>query len=381
MVGGGVAGVAAALTAARRGLRVLLLERERVLGGTAVLGMTGTVCGLYLNGGALPGEPLHGGLTAEIVTALCALQPGRTVKKVGRVHVLSYVGKELQGLLHELCSRETCLTVRHSAVPLTIAADNGTITAVTVASTGGIFTVTPAAVIDASGNGDAACLAGAGFELTPPGLLQLAGFTVKITGLTAGVDSLPLRVPFAIAKAVEAGELPSYYRYTVFTAAELDGEGFLKVNLPADMQVEGEECPIDADALVKMLGRTLPEFARAEIAATSGRCFPREGRRIIGDYMLTADDVLAARKFPDGAVRGAWPMEIWSRDRGVSYRYPPDDDYYEIPARCLRAKGFNNLFMAGRCISVSHEALGSTRVIATCLALGEQAALLAAGSS
>ena len=66
-------------------------------------------------------------------------------------------------------------------------------------------------------------------------------------------------------------------------------------------------------------------------------------------------------------------MELWTSGRGVSYRYPPDGDYYEIPTECLKADGFSNLFVTGRCISVSHEALGSTRVIGTCIALGEQA--------
>lgn len=377
VVGGGVAGVAAALTGARRGLRVLLLEREQVLGGTAVLGMTGTICGLYRNGGSGPGEPLHDGLTAEIAAALRGLHPGRDVKRVGRVYVLPYSRRDLQELLEALCCKEERLTVRHGAFPLAIAAERGSVTVATVASTQGIFTVMPAAVVDATGNGDAACLAGAEFELSSAELRQLGGYTIKVSGLVAVSDSLSIRVPFAVAKAIESGELPAFYRYTVFAAGEQESEGFLKINLQADPEAGDAEDPIDADALVGLLGRTLPEFGQAVIMATSGRCFPREGRRVIGSYMLTAADVLSARKFPDGVVRGAWPMEIWSRDRGVSYRYPPDGDYYEIPARCFKARGFSNFFMAGRCISVSSEALGSTRVIATCIALGEQAAVAA----
>jgi hypothetical protein len=104
----------------------------------------------------------------------------------------------------------------------------------------------------------------------------------------------------------------------------------------------------------------------------------REGRRILGEYVLTEQDVLAGRKFPDAVARNSWPMELWDAARGTRYRYPPDNDYYEIPFRCLQVRNFSNLLTAGRCISVSHEALGSTRVMGACLALGDAAGQAAA---
>jgi hypothetical protein len=106
----------------------------------------------------------------------------------------------------------------------------------------------------------------------------------------------------------------------------------------------------------------------------------REGARAWGEYTLTADVVLGARKFPDGAVRNAWPIELWDREKGPSYRYLDPGEYYEIPLRCLKAQEVSNLWCAGRCISASHEALGSTRVMGPCIALGEEAGREAAGS-
>jgi hypothetical protein len=94
--------------------------------------------------------------------------------------------------------------------------------------------------------------------------------------------------------------------------------------------------------------------------------------------MLTEEDVLTARKFPDAIVRNAWPVELWDRSKGTLYRYVPRGDYYEIPFRCITVKGISNLLTAGRCISVSHAALGSTRVMGTCMALGDQAGRAAA---
>jgi hypothetical protein len=122
----------------------------------------------------------------------------------------------------------------------------------------------------------------------------------------------------------------------------------------------------------------LPAFQGASILEASQGVLDREGRRIRGGYVLTEEDVLSARKFPDGVVKNAWPIELWDRKKGTVYKYVPADDYYEIPFRCLTVKGFSNLLTAGRCISVTHEALGSTRVMGTCMALGDAAGRAAA---
>ena len=88
--------------------------------------------------------------------------------------------------------------------------------------------------------------------------------------------------------------------------------------------------------------------------------------------------MLGAAKFHDGVVKNSWPIELWDRNRGTVYKYLEPGEYYDIPFRCLKVKGLSNLLCAGRCISVSHEALGSTRVMGTCISLGEQAGLAAA---
>jgi hypothetical protein len=77
-------------------------------------------------------------------------------------------------------------------------------------------------------------------------------------------------------------------------------------------------------------------------------------------------------------TKNAWPVELWDRDKGTIYTYVPRGDYYEIPFRCLQVKGISNLLTAGRCISVTREALGSTRVMGSCISLGEQAGRAAA---
>jgi hypothetical protein len=99
---------------------------------------------------------------------------------------------------------------------------------------------------------------------------------------------------------------------------------------------------------------------------------------IVGQYLLTGDDVLAGKKFPDAAARCAWPIEQWSADGIARFKYLPPNMLYEIPARSLRAGKIENLFMAGKTISADVEAIASARVLGCCLATGEAAGKLAA---
>ena len=101
---------------------------------------------------------------------------------------------------------------------------------------------------------------------------------------------------------------------------------------------------------------------------------------MVGRYELTRDDVLSGRKFDDAVARASWPIELWQEGHlGATYEYLEDGQTYDIPLRCLQARDVDNLFMAGRCMSATHDALGSARVIGTCLATGEAAGKAAAG--
>ena len=106
----------------------------------------------------------------------------------------------------------------------------------------------------------------------------------------------------------------------------------------------------------------------------------RESRRIVGEYMMTVDDVVNVRKFPDGIAKGSFFVDIHHpTETGLhNPRYLESGTHYDIPYRCIVPKKIDNLFVAGRCISVTHEALGSTRVMFQCMALGEAAGTAAA---
>ncbi len=363
--------MAAAVAAARTGNRVVLIEKEMVLGGTGTRGMLHTICGLYLNGDAEPVETLNEGLSREIVAALKIRSLECKPVRIGKVFVLPYSATDLQDVLGTLCQSERNLTILCDATALHSTATDGRVTTVTADQAGKILQIQPQVAIDCTGNGDLACMAGAEFDLSPPEEIQLAGCIARVRGIQETGDSLALKVPYVLARLVAEEELPPEFRFTAYASGRTPGEGYLKFNMPGE---GGEEYVLRmAGRALKLLAERLPAFSNAIVDGTSQRVFPREGRRVLGEYTLTEDDVLSAAKFPDGVVRNAWPIELWDRERGAVYRYVPTGDYYEIPFRSLTVKGFANLFVAGRCISVSHEAHGSTRVMGTCLALGEQA--------
>ncbi len=379
VIGAGVAGTAAAVAAARSGVRTVLVEKEQYFGGTGYAGMFQYICGLYLNGTTLPQETLNQGIAREITALLNQASPQRTVKKIGQVYVLPYRRDDLQSVLLSLCNAEKNLTVLRQSDAATVEMGSGEIRSVAIDRLDGKHAITAKMVIDCTGDGNVAALAGSGFEIAPLEQRQLAGFTVHLKGLKNTDEMLAIKVPYHLAQAVKQGIFGPPVKFTTFSFGEAAGEGYCKMSIDAEEGPRREEqARKDAVALHAYLASVLPAFKDSYIAGTSPRVLDREGRRVIGAYTLTKDDVLFARKFPDGVVKNAWPIELWDRSKGTIYKYVPRGDFYEIPFRCLMVKGIVNLLTAGRCISVTHEALGSTRVMGACISLGEQAGKAAA---
>jgi hypothetical protein len=170
------------------------------------------------------------------------------------------------------------------------------------------------------------------------------------SNLTLGLSSQPREVIGKLALAGVTDDLSG--RRDFLTAAEQEGRRRVL-------------------ALTEFL-KTLPAFGRAFVSHVATQIGVRESRRVIGRYQLTREDVLSGRKFDDAVARASWPIELWEEGRlGATYEYLEDGQTYDIPLRSLQARDVDNLFMAGRCMSATHEALGSARVIGTCLATGE----------
>jgi hypothetical protein len=120
----------------------------------------------------------------------------------------------------------------------------------------------------------------------------------------------------------------------------------------------------------------VPGFEEAYVAQTGVNVGVRETRRILGDYQLTVDDVLSARKFPDVIARGSYPVDIHNpHGKGTTLKRLPAGEAYDIPLRCLLPRGVDGLLMAGRSISGTHEAHSSYRVMPIAMATGQAAGL------
>jgi hypothetical protein len=148
---------------------------------------------------------------------------------------------------------------------------------------------------------------------------------------------------------------------------------------PDDLTRAEIEARGQAMRLVAFFRERVPGFAKARIAATATQIGVRESRRIVGEYTLTGADILEQRTFDDAVARSAYPIDIHnpSGSGTTTHRLPPGASY-EIPYRCLVPLAVDDLLVAGRCISTTHEALASTRLTPTVMTLGQAAGTAAA---
>jgi hypothetical protein len=187
--------------------------------------------------------------------------------------------------------------------------------------------------------------------------------------------------------ARERGDVSVPRELVSFFASPYDDE--VTVNMTRVVDVD----PLDPDDLTRaevearaqvmelaaFFIRDVPGFAAARISATAAQIGVRESRRIAGEYTLTADDVLHARSFEDAVARSAYPIDIHNPSgTGTSTQRLAPGAAYEIPYRCLVPLGVEDLLVAGRCISTTHEALASTRLTPTVMTLGQAAGTAAA---
>jgi hypothetical protein len=131
--------------------------------------------------------------------------------------------------------------------------------------------------------------------------------------------------------------------------------------------------------IAEFLRHYVPGFERSYVMQSGVNVGVRETRRIVGDYQLTVDDVLSARKFEDGIARGAYPVDIHNpTGTGTVLKRLPPGEAYDIPLRCLMPKNASGVVVAGRCISGTHEAHSSYRVMPIVMATGQAAGVSAA---
>jgi len=370
VAGAGVAGVPAAVAAARAGARTVLLEKEDFPGGAGVMALHRYICGLYLNGPDEPTETLNPGLPREITARLHSIDPANRPQPLGRVWGFAFQPAHFRAVYDSLLRDEPNLTVHFSASVESVTRDADRIASVTYSCPNGSATLHPAAAIDATGSGDLIRLSGAPFHLAPEPERQISGCTLHLGRIQGDRSFLGVRIAWTLSRfgPSESRDLPVFAGFSPGSASD---DGFCKFSLHTAL--DEPTLSHRLKILHTLLAAHIPELATSRILAQSRR-MEREGIRLAGQWELDAPSLLAARKFPDAVARTAWPIEFWDpASNSPRYDYPPDGDYAEIPRRCLCSSSIVNLLATGRCISATSRALAATRVMGTCIALGEAA--------
>lgn len=390
VVGGGSAGLAAAVSAGRAGASVLLVERLSYLGGMSTAGLVGTFCGLYVSQDGEP-KPVVEGLALEILARLEGRGGLGPVEPVagGRTHIRAYDLESLKVVADELVV-SAGVEVAFGCRLVDLDLREGAVEAVLVETKQGLQAFRCGVLIDASGDADAAWRAGATTELGSDGFLQLPSMMFKMAnvGTAAEVPPEELRQRMEAAVARGAFDLPRLsgsYRFTSrpgevrcnMTRISLDGEPVDPTDWRQLSRAEriGRQ---QVEEYARFLCAEIPGFEDAYVSHVGAQLGVRESRRVLGDYQLTEDDVLGCRRFNDVIARNAWPLEIHRLGANTDWRWLPDGQYHELPFRALTVRGLTNVLTAGRCVSATHEAMASIRVIGNCYAMGQAAGTAAA---
>ena len=380
--GAGCAGTAAALAAARAGAKVLLVEKAPFAGGII------TSVGLpYFDGIAhiTTKRVVVRGIALELLSKSGVCAPdAKTVAKHNPTIPNTFEFKLLLDRLFQ--EHKDNLTVLFNSFVCDVQSEGGRIRSVTVANKDGLVTVQPKTVIDCTGDADVAAWAGAPFEqnaeVQPLTLHFRIGNVQNVQGFGG-----PCRT--ALEAAQKRGELPFYYGpglMFMYGKNEIYVHG---VRVPADptnaadltrAEMQGRA---DAHAMFRAWKRDVPAFADSYFLEAYPWIGVRESRRIIGQHVLSEDDLMKGRRFDDAIATGCWYLDLHPNKTvvGSANDFDPakvQPEPYDIPFRSLVPQKIGNLLVAGRCHSATRGAHASTRVTVTAMAMGEAAGVASA---
>lgn len=395
VIGGGPAGVAAAISAARLGQKPLLIEAGNALGG-AINHMLVMPFMDYFTpiGPEQPGKPrvmLARGIFGEIVRRLAALT--RELEGDGarfNTEPLYFFNDEYLKILLARMTREAGVDVLYHAKFLDCDAADGRIHSIRVSAGTELLTLTADQYIDCTGNADVAYTAGfptrlgrEGDHLCQPMTLcfRIGDVDLETFNQNRGLMQKLYREAKARGEITNPREDVLVFDTTSPSVLHFNTTRIVKRNPvdPFDLSKAEEEAREQVFEMFRFLRKYVPGCEKSVLLSTATHIGIRESRMIEGEYTLTADDLLACRKFDDGIAACNYDIDIHNPEgSGTTHYYFKPYTYYTIPYRCLVPKGSANLLVAGRCISSTHEAQASYRVIPYVATLGEAAGVAAA---
>ncbi len=402
VLGGGPAGVTAAVAAARNGLEVMLVEQTGALGGLGTSGLVPGFCPLT------DGENvLVQGLGGEIVLRLKAEGGlGPTVALVeddpSTWRWLPFRAETLKRVYDDMV-READVALRFATTMTDVVAEDGTVTHAVLAGKQGSYAVAAKLFVDATGDGQAAWLAGAATDLGGENG-ETQGMTLCNVFANINWDRLDAewgekkghKIREALFQAFEDGHFrvkdlhhPGIWRTGEAIGGTNLGHIYGKCAVNDDDLTEAylEGRRLSAEFL-SFYRKYIPGYENAELATSASLMGVRETRRVVGDYVLSVPDFEARATFEDEIGRYNYPIDIHrsSADAGDyeefeeefrrRWRMGPGESY-GIPYRCLLPRDLKNVLVAGRCVSADRGIQGSLRVMPGCYLTGHAAGVAA----
>ena len=408
VIGGGPAGLCAAVAAAREGARVVLVEKNAFCGGMATAGMVAPFMTCYDSGGS---RMLIRGLFEELVERLIAvggaIHPSRVESKTaftsyidkGHIHVTPFKAEALKIVADEML-REAGVRILYHTKFVDAETDGDRITRIVVDMKEGLAAITAKAFVDCSGDGDLAAAAGAAFSIgNTQGKMQPATMFFTVGGVDVkrvdadiaenwdnfyrkdGINYRSLH--WWVAKAKEAGDW-TLDRVSIGLFRGVEEDEF-SINTSRIMNIDGTrsesltEGEIEGRRQVReifaFLKKYVPGFENSRLILSGSTLGIRETRHIEGIRTLTTDSILSCEVPEDSILLAANSVDVHGKYGPKSNEYItiPEGKCYGIPYGTMIPRAFSNLAVAGRCISADCEAAGAIRVMPPCMGIGQAA--------
>lgn len=385
VIGSGPAGICAAVAAARQGMKTAIIERYGVLGGNLTVGCVGPIMG-----------SVSKGTMWDEMEALLLTENGKLYRS--KMHDM----EQAKRIITDVLTNAGVDIYLQAPVVDTIRIGN-TLTGIVVALKGGMYVLESRRFVDATGDGDIAVNAGAPWDmgrdgdgkLQPVSLMYVIDNVDESRAITCHGEDDPVKLGGErflefTARCTAEGKLPKNCNTVRLYATTHPGERLVntaQVNYINPLK-HGEIARAETELrrqivkITEFLQKNVPGFENCRIKTSASTLGVRESRRIRGEYVLDVEDLRAGRRFPDVIVHNAkFVVDIHNPiGGGQEYEVAEKIKPYDIPWRCLLPLNVENLIMTGRCISATHEAMASFRVMAICMAMGEAAGIAAAMS-
>jgi len=378
VVGGGPGGVCAAAAAARSGSRVLLIERYGFLGGMATAGLVNPFMPYRMRNRILASR-----VFLELITRL---ERAGALARDRRI----FDDEIMKEVLDQMMARHGVEVLLHSLLT-GVQRKGKRIESVTTHGKSGKMTIRGRAFVDSTGDGDLAFMAGEETETgrAQDGKCQPMTLCFRVGGIRGSLNSFKLgdELTPSYLRAKKRGEVrnpredvlifgtmvPHVYHFNTTRIINLPGTDTVALTRA---EIEGRRQVME---MVRFFRKRSPRFRDAYLIKMACQIGIRETRRVMGGYVLSGEDVLRGAKFPDGIARSNYPLDIHNpAGTGTIIKGVPKGDYYEVPFRCLVPRRTENLLIGSRCISSTHEAHSSFRVMPVVAGIGEAAGAAAA---